>query len=84
MAKRTQAHNKTQPGNRDVSRYLAGIENSGRREDAFELLTMMEEITGEPVGAGVEGVGGEFAAAFAIAFDKLRDRAVELGAIEIG
>ena len=43
-----------------------------------------QEITGEPVGAGVEGVGGEFAAAFAIAFDKLRDRAVELGAIEIG
>ena len=43
-----------------------------------------QTITGEPLGAGVEGTGGEFPAAFAIAFDKRRDHTVEFRAIEVG
>ncbi len=43
-----QANNKTQPHDADVDEYLAGIENAGRREDAYLLLEMMREITGEP------------------------------------
>nr|WKN35380.1 DUF1801 domain-containing protein [Tunicatimonas sp. TK19036] len=38
---------KTQPNDRDVTEFLASIEDIQRREDCFKLLTLMQEITGE-------------------------------------
>ncbi len=48
MPRRVQADNKTQPHDGDVIAYIEGIENAGRREDAFVLLDMLGKITGEP------------------------------------
>ena len=55
-----QANNKTQPHDADVHEYLATIDHAGRREDATELLTLMQEITGESPkmwGASIIGFG---------------------------
>lgn len=38
---------KTQPNDRDVTEFLASIEDIQRREDCFKLLTLMQEITDE-------------------------------------
>ncbi len=60
MPRRTQANNKTQPRSADVEEYLAGIEHAGRREDAYTLLHMMGEVTGEPArlwGPSIIGFG---------------------------
>ena len=38
---------KTQPNDRDVTEFLASVEDIQRREDCFKLLTLMQEITGE-------------------------------------
>ena len=35
---------------KDVQTYLNGIENKGRREDAFQLLPLMEDASGEEGG----------------------------------
>ncbi len=47
MPRSKQANNKTAPHDADVEAYLAAIEPAGRREDAFELLAMMGQVTGE-------------------------------------
>ncbi len=47
MPRTTQANNKTQPHDGDVVAYLNGIEHAGRREDAFVLLDLMREVSGE-------------------------------------
>ena len=47
MPRRTQADNKTQPQDGNVDAFLEGLSHAGRREDAFALLKMMREITGE-------------------------------------
>jgi hypothetical protein len=39
--------NALQPMDKDVQTYLNGIENKGRREDAFQLLPLMEDASGE-------------------------------------
>lgn len=60
MQRRTQANNKTQPQEIDVESYLAGIEHAGRREDAFELLELMRDVTGEQAvlwGSSIVGFG---------------------------
>jgi hypothetical protein len=41
------AENKTQPTDRTVEDFLAAVEHPVRREDAFELLDLMREITGQ-------------------------------------
>ena len=59
MAKR-RVQNKTRPRTADVGRFLAGVTPQGRREDAFELQAMMEEVTGEPAtlwGPSIVGFG---------------------------
>ena len=38
---------KTQPNDRDVTEFLASVEDIQRREDCFKLLTLMQEVTGE-------------------------------------
>ena len=48
MARKTQANNKTQPGDGDVQAFIAGVANAGRREDAAVLLELMQQVTGEP------------------------------------
>ena len=60
MPRRTQANNKTQSHDASVEAYLADVANAGRREDAFTLLNMMCEITGEPArmwGSTIIGFG---------------------------
>lgn len=39
--------NKTRPTTADVDAFIDAVENDQRRQDARELLTMMQEITGE-------------------------------------
>ena len=46
MPRVTQANNKTQPHDRDVMEFLAEVPNEGRREDAYQLLEIMCEVTG--------------------------------------
>ena len=51
---------KTQPHDGDVVTYLESIEHAGRREDAFVLLDLLAEITGEPArmwGPSIVGFG---------------------------
>lgn len=38
---------KTQPHEGSVEAFLNGVEDDGKREDAFALLKLMEEVTGE-------------------------------------
>ncbi|QPC83931.1 DUF1801 domain-containing protein [Phototrophicus methaneseepsis] len=38
---------KTQPHDGDVRTFLSQVENEKRREDAFTILELMEEVTGE-------------------------------------
>lgn len=47
MPRRTQANNKTQRTEQDVTEFIAEIPNPGRREDALILLERMTRITGE-------------------------------------
>jgi len=39
---------KTQPHEGDVRAYLASIEPEKKRDDAFKILALMEDVTGEP------------------------------------
>lgn len=49
---------KTKPNRKSVTKFLNAVENERRREDAFVLLEMMREITGEePVMWGESIVG---------------------------
>jgi len=51
---------KTQPHEGSVEAFLNGVEDDGKREDAFALLTLMEEVTGEPAtmwGDSIVGFG---------------------------
>ena len=60
MPRTTQANNKTRAHDGDVVEFLNKIEHNGRREDAFELLSMMEEVSGEPArmwGPSIVGFG---------------------------
>ncbi|MEM7100901.1 MAG: DUF1801 domain-containing protein [Pseudomonadota bacterium] len=60
MPRRTQANNKTQPTNAAVEDYLANIDHVGRREDAWILLKMLSEVSGEPAkmwGPSIIGFG---------------------------
>ena len=47
MPRKQLADNKTKPTKTEVNKYLSGIEHAGRREDAYALLEIMQEITGE-------------------------------------
>lgn len=38
---------KTRPTRKSVAKFLDGVEHEGRREDARQMLELMEEITGE-------------------------------------
>ena len=38
---------KTKPNRKSVKKFLDGVENEGRREDAWKVLALMEEVTGE-------------------------------------
>ncbi len=52
--------NKTQPTNASVVDFLNNIEKEQKRKDAFEILAIMEKLTGEkPVmwGASIVGFG---------------------------
>ncbi|YCK82084.1 DUF1801 domain-containing protein [Arthrobacter sp. D3-18] len=52
------AENKTQPTDVSVEEFLAAVEHAQRREDGFELLEMMRDITGqEPVMWGPSIIG---------------------------
>jgi len=54
------AVNKTVPTGSDVVDFLNGVENDSRREDAFRVLEIMKEITGEEAkmwGPGIVGFG---------------------------
>lgn len=51
---------KTQPNDADVDAFLRAVEHDGRREDAFVVRALMEEITGEPArmwGDSIVGFG---------------------------
>ena len=51
---------KTARNRGSVAAFLTGVEHAVRREDAQALLTMMEEVTGEPAemwGADIVGFG---------------------------
>lgn len=39
---------KTRPSDRDVRAFLSALEDEQQREDAFALLNLMQEITGQP------------------------------------
>ncbi len=41
-----QKENKTQQNDADVGAFLATVENNTRREDAFKILQMMEDVSG--------------------------------------
>ncbi|MDH5833506.1 DUF1801 domain-containing protein [Luteimonas kalidii] len=52
--------NKTQETDADVSRYLAAIEDPGRRADCQALAELMSRVTGRPArmwGPGIVGFG---------------------------
>ena len=54
------SENKTVPTGSDVIDFLNGVENDSRREDAFRVLEIMQEITGEEPkmwGPGIVGFG---------------------------
>lgn len=54
------AENKTKPTDVAVEDFLNAVENDRRRSDAFELLAMMRELTGEEAkmwGASIIGFG---------------------------
>ena len=38
---------KTQPTDNDVIKFLNGVENDRRREDSFQVLELMKDVTGE-------------------------------------
>ena len=38
---------KTQPNDKDVNAFLNAVERDDRREDAFRVLALMQEVTGE-------------------------------------
>lgn len=62
MAKKTtkKAANKTVANKRSVSAFLKSVEHPGRRADAQQLLTLFEEVTGEPAvmwGTSIVGFG---------------------------
>jgi hypothetical protein len=40
--------NKTKPTSKDVSRFIDAVPEEWRRADAYALVVMMEQITGEP------------------------------------
>jgi hypothetical protein len=42
------AENKTRPTKMSPAAFLAQVENERRRNDGYELLALMQEITGEP------------------------------------
>jgi hypothetical protein len=42
------SENKTQPTDASVQQFIDSIEHERKREDAYTLLAMMQEITGEP------------------------------------
>jgi hypothetical protein len=46
MPRVSQANNKTQPHDGDVLEFIAEVTNQGRREDAYQLLEIMREVTG--------------------------------------
>ena len=52
--------NKTQPTAADVTAYLQSVTHEGRREDSFELLELMQRVSGEPPvmwGSSIIGFG---------------------------
>jgi hypothetical protein len=54
------SENKTRPTNQPVIEFLARVKNARRQEDAFKLLEMMEEETGEKAvmwGPSIVGFG---------------------------
>lgn len=54
------AENKTQPTEKSVIDFLNSVENDQRRDDSFEVLKLMEKITGEPAkmwGPSIVGFG---------------------------
>ncbi len=54
------ATNKTVPTGTDVESFLGGVENETRREDAFRVLALMKDMTGEEPkmwGPGIVGFG---------------------------
>jgi hypothetical protein len=54
------AANKTQPTNVPVEHFLAAVEHPGRRADSFELLELMQAITGQEAvmwGPSIVGFG---------------------------
>lgn len=52
------AENKTRPTAENVQKFLDGVENERKRADSFEILRLMQEITGEePVMWGPSIVG---------------------------
>ena len=60
MPRSSQANNKTQPHDGDVEAFLQSIEHDGRRQDAFELLELMREVSGEEArmwGGSIVGFG---------------------------
>ncbi len=51
---------KTRPNDASVDAYLASVENPRRREDARRVLSLMQQVTGEPPtmwGASIVGFG---------------------------
>ena len=60
MPRSVRANNKTQPHDGDVLAFLERVEPAGRREDAFLLLDLMREVSGEPArrwGPSIVGFG---------------------------
>jgi len=60
MATRITAKNKTVVGHASVKEFLASVDHPGRREDAFVLLELMKEVTGETPkmwGSSIVGFG---------------------------
>ncbi len=54
------AENKTQPTEKSVIDFLNSVENDQRRKDSFEVLKLIEKITGEPAkmwGPSIIGFG---------------------------
>jgi hypothetical protein len=54
------SENKTRPNDQNVIDFLTSVDHQTRREDAFTVLKMMEEITGEDAvmwGSSIVGFG---------------------------
>ena len=54
------AENKTRPTQASVTEFLDGVSNQTRRQDSYQILEMMQEITGEPAvmwGGSLVGFG---------------------------